>query len=168
MKLLIDMNLSPMWVQYLAKHGFSVSHWSEVGRSSDPDSVIMQWAYLHQHVILTQDLDFGIALAASGAEAPSVIQIRSDILLPAIIGSQVVAALQELTADLESGALVTLTPRKTKMRVLPIRQLLLDDFRHRRRGFLLNRQWRPPSAVENPAHHPYQHRQRYQSQQRQQ
>ena len=30
MKLLIDMNLSPLWVQFLADSGFAGLHWSNV------------------------------------------------------------------------------------------------------------------------------------------
>jgi predicted nuclease of predicted toxin-antitoxin system len=31
MKLLIDMNLSPLWVQFLADSGFDSIHWSDIG-----------------------------------------------------------------------------------------------------------------------------------------
>lgn len=31
MKLLIDMNLSPLWVDTLTRHGWEAVHWSTVG-----------------------------------------------------------------------------------------------------------------------------------------
>jgi len=30
-KILIDMNLSPLWVTYLQAHGFDAAHWSAKG-----------------------------------------------------------------------------------------------------------------------------------------
>ena len=44
MKLLIDMNLSPLWVQFLADSGFDSIHWSEIGQPSAPDTEIMDHA----------------------------------------------------------------------------------------------------------------------------
>jgi predicted nuclease of predicted toxin-antitoxin system len=32
MKFLIDMNLSPLWVPFLANQGFEAVHWSTVGQ----------------------------------------------------------------------------------------------------------------------------------------
>ena len=34
MKILIDMNLSPMWVQFLVSHGIEAVHWSTIGDAS--------------------------------------------------------------------------------------------------------------------------------------
>ena len=33
MKFLIDMNLSPLWISFLAEHGFEALHSSRVGQS---------------------------------------------------------------------------------------------------------------------------------------
>jgi predicted nuclease of predicted toxin-antitoxin system len=41
MRLLIDMNLSPLWVQFLADAGFDSIHWSQIGLASAPDIQIM-------------------------------------------------------------------------------------------------------------------------------
>jgi len=35
-KILIDMNLSPDWVQVLQKHGWSAVHWSSVAITAHP------------------------------------------------------------------------------------------------------------------------------------
>ena len=37
MKLLVDMNLSPSWVERLARHGFEAVHWSTFGAATAPD-----------------------------------------------------------------------------------------------------------------------------------
>ena len=38
MKLLIGMNLSPLWVSFLAGQGMDAIHWSAVGRPKAADS----------------------------------------------------------------------------------------------------------------------------------
>ncbi len=41
MKLLIDMNLSPDWVEFLSNAGFESVHWSTVGAATAPDAEIV-------------------------------------------------------------------------------------------------------------------------------
>jgi predicted nuclease of predicted toxin-antitoxin system len=41
MKFLVDMNLSPLWVQFLTNRGFEAVHWSTVGQPSAPDPEIL-------------------------------------------------------------------------------------------------------------------------------
>jgi predicted nuclease of predicted toxin-antitoxin system len=43
-KILIDMNLSPDWVQVLQGHGWSAVHWSAVGDPRATDLIIKDWA----------------------------------------------------------------------------------------------------------------------------
>ena len=64
MKILIDMNLSPSWVPFLAGHGFEAVHWASVGSASAADSQILAYAEANAYVIFTHDLDFGALLAA--------------------------------------------------------------------------------------------------------
>lgn len=66
MKILLDMNLSPMWVPVLTRAGFETVHWSEVGKQNAPDSELMLWAKQNEYVVFTHDLDFGDILASSG------------------------------------------------------------------------------------------------------
>ena len=46
-------------------------------------------------------------------------QIRSDDLNPDAIGAQVISALRQLEEPLRSGALVSVEPYRTKVRLLP-------------------------------------------------
>jgi predicted nuclease of predicted toxin-antitoxin system len=78
MKLLIDMNLSPLWVQFPADSGFASIHWSSIGRASAPDTQIMDYASANGLIIFTHDLDFGALLANRKSRQPSVIQIRTQ------------------------------------------------------------------------------------------
>lgn len=69
MKILLDMNLSPLWIPVLAEAGIEAIHWSSVGDPGATDSTILNWAALNQYVIFTHDLDFGTLLAATQAQA---------------------------------------------------------------------------------------------------
>lgn len=120
MKLLVDMNLSPRWVVALADAGIEAVHWSMLGAMNAPDPEIMAYATDNDYVVLTHDLDFGAILAATHGEKPSVVQIRAEDVSPDVIGAQVVAALRQMASELEEGALLTVDPNRTRLRVLPL------------------------------------------------
>jgi predicted nuclease of predicted toxin-antitoxin system len=119
MKLLVDMNLSPRWVQVLADAGINASHWSTLGANNAPDSEIMAYASGNDYVVLTHDLDFGAILAATHGKKPSVVQIRAEDVSPEVIGKRVIIALRQMDSELEEGALLTVDPIRSRLRVLP-------------------------------------------------
>ena len=119
LQLLIDMNLSPDWVSLLSHHGWGAVHWSTVGNPHATDAEIMAWAVSHQHVVFTHELDFGTLLAITQAIGPSVLQIRSQNVLPDHLGPAVLAALRQHESDLISGALVVVDESRCRVRVLP-------------------------------------------------
>lgn len=80
----------------------------------------MAYAKAKDCVVLTHDLDFGAILAATQGEKPSVVQIRSEDVNPDAIGAQVIAALRQMASALEEGALLTIDPKRTRLRVLPL------------------------------------------------
>lgn len=120
MKILIDMNLSPVWVQYFAENAFVSKHWSVIGKANDPDKVIFEYAKQNGFVVFTHDLDFGAILAATNAKAPSVFQIRSQNLLPEAIGPTVLKCFHDYAGFLNSGCLITLFDQKSRIRLLPL------------------------------------------------
>ena len=94
MRILIDTNLTPAWVEFFAARGIDV--------------------------VFTHDLDFGDILAASHARGPSVVQVRIDDPLPGVIGDGVVHAIQAHADHLRRGALVAIDPHRSRIRILPI------------------------------------------------
>lgn len=120
MKLLVDMNLSPRWISFLARAGVEAAHWSTLGAANTSDSEIMAFARSNGYVVLTHDLDFGAILAATQGEKPSVVQIRAEDVSPEAIGNVVLAALRQMAPDLEAGALLTVDPNRARMRILPL------------------------------------------------
>lgn len=120
MKIVIDMNLSPEWVETLRKYGFEALHWSSVGKPAAPDSEIMQWARDNQAVVFTHDLDFGILLAHTQLGKPSVIQVRTQNVTPDYLSPILARVLSTHRESLESGALVTIDDARARVRILPI------------------------------------------------
>jgi predicted nuclease of predicted toxin-antitoxin system len=120
MKLLVDMNLAPRWVKFLTAAGIEAEHWSEIGTANASDSEIMAFAKANGYVVLTHDLDFSAILAATQGDKPSVVQIRSEDLSPDVIGRPVIDALRQMNLELEEGALLTVDPKRTRLRVLPL------------------------------------------------
>jgi predicted nuclease of predicted toxin-antitoxin system len=92
------MNLSPRWVERLGAASLTAVHWSSVGRVDAPDAEIMAYAAEH---------DF-------------VVQIRSENLSPTSIGETLIAALQQMAPELAAGALLTIDPSQTRLRLLPL------------------------------------------------
>ncbi|MBN3927722.1 DUF5615 family PIN-like protein [Nostoc sp. NMS4] len=122
MKILIDMNLSPDWVAVFERYNISSVHWSSVGDRCEKDSIIMEWARTNGYIVFTHDLDFGSLLAATGANTPSVIQVRTQDVLPNSIENLVISALNQFESSLETGALVTVDQAQSRVRILPIRR----------------------------------------------
>jgi predicted nuclease of predicted toxin-antitoxin system len=122
MKILIDMNLSPDWVKVFEKYDIEAVHWSNVGDPREKDTVIMEWVKANGYIVFTHDLDFGSLLAATGAETPSVIQVRTQDILPTSIENIVISALRQFKSELNNGALVTVDKAQSRVRILPIRR----------------------------------------------
>lgn len=80
----------------------------------------MAYAAANGCVVLTHDLDFGAILAATQGRKPSVVQIRAEDVSPDVIGRQIVVALRQMATELEAGALLTVDPGRTRLRILPL------------------------------------------------
>ncbi len=120
MKLLLDMNLTPRWVVWLRDAGIDAVHWSELGPVTAPDSELFGYAQSNGMVVFTHDLDFGALLAHTRARGPSVLQVRAQDTSPEAIGQLVLSALRQHGEALESGALLTVDPQKSRVRILPL------------------------------------------------
>lgn len=122
MKLVVDMNLPPRWVGFLAANHVEAVHWSTIGDPRATDAVIMTWALNHGHGVFTHDLDFTAILALAGAAGPSVLQVRTQNVLPEAIGAAVVSVLSAHADAFAAGAIVTIDEVGARVRVLPIQK----------------------------------------------
>jgi len=122
MRILVDMNLSPVWVSVLMDAGHVAMHWSTVGAPSASDAHIVAWARDNGHILLTHDLDFGAILAATNAAAPSVIQIRTQDIAPEHASGVLLAAPARFASQLEEGVLISVDEERARARVLPLKR----------------------------------------------
>jgi len=120
-KIVIDVNLSPRWVNALGQLGDEAVHWSSIGKLNADDVTILEWVRDNGGVLLSCDLDFGTILAATGAHGPGVIQIRGSDVLPELIAERVAAVIVDLETDLRAGVLVSLDMDHAGVPVLPLR-----------------------------------------------
>jgi predicted nuclease of predicted toxin-antitoxin system len=120
LKLLVDMNLSPDWVPLLAARGWETRHWSQLGSAHAPDTELMRWARAEGHVVLTQDLDFSQLLFATRDGGPSVVLLRIENEFDAAARNRVCAALAQAEGALVSGALLTISGNRARLRRLPL------------------------------------------------
>jgi predicted nuclease of predicted toxin-antitoxin system len=70
-------------------------------------------------ILFSHDLDFGVLLALTRAESPSVIQVRTQDVFPEVLGDRLVKVLQEHQSVLQQGALLTVDEGKSRVRILP-------------------------------------------------
>ncbi|MBK7873470.1 MAG: DUF5615 family PIN-like protein [Saprospiraceae bacterium] len=121
MRFLIDMNLSPDWVDFFQKENLEAMHWSHVGDPRAPDTKIFNYAKVNDYIIFTHDLDFGAILAATNADAPSVIQAKTQDITPNVLGPKLIEAIRQHQSSLEKGALLTLDELRQRIRLLPLK-----------------------------------------------
>jgi hypothetical protein len=99
-----------------------------IGAGDAVDELLAEYSYLERENILQARrrarTGFGMKLLIDmnllprwGA-ASSVVQIRSGELSHTAIGTQVVNVLKQLESQLESGALVSITPHRARVRLL--------------------------------------------------
>jgi predicted nuclease of predicted toxin-antitoxin system len=73
-------------------------------------------------VPLTNDLDFSAILAATGDDSPSVVQLRAQDSMSEAAVDSVVTAVIAHSAEIESGALLSVDESRARVRLLPLRR----------------------------------------------
>jgi predicted nuclease of predicted toxin-antitoxin system len=119
-KIVVDMNLSPEWLEVFAQAVWQARHWSQIGRPNADDDEIFSWAAENDHLVFTQDLDFPQILFASQGGRPSVVLLRIKNELGAVQRARVCAAIRQASASLQTGAIMVIDDRRIRLRTLPI------------------------------------------------
>lgn len=120
MKILIDMNLSPDWTATFTAAGVESVHWSTIGDPRAEDIEIIAYARSNGYIIFTHDLDFGTLLALTRSPGPSVIQVRTQDILPSSLGNIVISVMRDNEFVLGRGALIVIDERRARVRILPL------------------------------------------------
>jgi predicted nuclease of predicted toxin-antitoxin system len=124
MTVLVDSNLTPLWVGYLQAAGIDAVHWWSVGKGDAPDEELLEWAAERNTAILTGDGDFSQMLALRRLSGPSVIFLRTSERNPQGPGDRVIEAYKAISERMEGGMIVTIDDRSIRRRELPI---LIDE-----------------------------------------
>lgn len=119
-RILIDINLSPKWVEVFKSNGFEAVSWSSIGKPEAPDKEIFEYAKRNSFVIFTNDLDFGTMLALTGSDGPSVIQVRTQDVSPGHLEPILIPTIKQYFFHLEAGALIVIDEEKQRIKILPL------------------------------------------------
>lgn len=122
MKRLLDANLSPAIVGELRQAGYVSMHVSEIGLLTANDPTIFDRAAADGWTLVTADSDFATMLAVRRSTSPSVVLLRHVAELTRDVHAALLLSnLPSVIDDLESGAIVSLSPTRMAVRTLPIR-----------------------------------------------
>lgn len=120
MRLLCYLHLSPVTVQFLRHLGHDAIRATERLPATAADEEILELARTDGRVLVTQDLDFGALLAASGARAPSVVTLRLALPHVEAVNRVLAATLSAAETALTQGAIVSAEDQRVRIRPLPI------------------------------------------------
>ncbi len=100
--------------------GIDAVHVSEIGYSTSEDAVILERGREEDRTVVTLDADFHALLALSDATSPSVIRIRIEGLKGETTANLIRTVLMQCEEELKQGAVVTVEPRRIRIRRLPL------------------------------------------------
>jgi predicted nuclease of predicted toxin-antitoxin system len=120
MKFMLDMGISPKTAVFLRNLGYDAIHLHDLKSDRSTDPAVMQMARNEERILLTHDLDFGELIAASGANAPSVIIFRLRNMNPKNVNRFLNGIISEHRNALEKGAIVSVTEGQVRVRLLPL------------------------------------------------
>lgn len=119
-KLLADLHISPLTIEFLQKNGYTISRVTEYLPPTASDEEIIRLSISQQAVILTQDLDFSALIAKSGKPGPSLLSLRLGHAAPLRVSQLLLAILPVVVKDLEEGAIISIDDSGIRIRKLPI------------------------------------------------
>jgi predicted nuclease of predicted toxin-antitoxin system len=120
MRFVLDQGLPRSTVKHLADAGIVAEHVGDLGLSRAADDVILETARERDAIVATLDADFHQTLAASRATSPSVVRIRIEGLKGDQLAALLLQVISVARSELEAGAVVSLTPGRIRVRLLPI------------------------------------------------
>lgn len=120
MKLLLDQGLPRSAVRHLADLGIVAEHVGDIGLARASDAHILDVARERQEVVVTLDADFHAMLATSRAAGPSVVRIRIEGMKGEQLASLLAKVLAVAGAEIEGGAVVSVTSGRIRVRRLPM------------------------------------------------
>jgi predicted nuclease of predicted toxin-antitoxin system len=122
LRLLLDANLSPRVARLLTASGVEAGHVRDYGLRHAEDDEILAFAATSDHVLVSEDTDFGEILGATRAAAPSVVLLRTaDPMTPEEQAVLLATNLPAVATALADGSLVVIARGRMRVRPLPFR-----------------------------------------------
>jgi predicted nuclease of predicted toxin-antitoxin system len=119
-RLLLDQGLPRSAADLLNARGWNTIHVAAIGMSRATDTEILAHARAESRVCVTLDADFHALLVAADALGPSVIRIRKEGLGATALADLIASIWPEIANALAQGAMVTVTDRTIRTRLLPV------------------------------------------------
>jgi predicted nuclease of predicted toxin-antitoxin system len=120
LRVLADLNISPLTVAALRQRGWDAVRSSDLLPATAPDHEILALAGDQGRVLLTQDLDFSVLLALSGRDRPSLITLRLSDSAPDQVSRRLIELELHLERSLATSCAVTVEDERIRIRKLPI------------------------------------------------
>ena len=120
MRLVLDQGVPRDAADGLSALGHDCTHVGALGMSTAEDQAILEWATIHEALVVTLDSDFHTILAVTQAAGPSVIRLRIQGLNGPAVVDAVRGVLAQFDAELRRGAMVTVKARKITCHRLPV------------------------------------------------
>jgi predicted nuclease of predicted toxin-antitoxin system len=121
MRFLVDNALSPRLAIAFQNAGHDAVHVLSVEMEASSDLEIIRLAAAENRVVITADGDFSRILALESRTRPSLLLLRGQLPRRAIpLADLILSRLPVCQAPLDQGAVVIITPERTRIRELPI------------------------------------------------
>ena len=114
------MGLARSTARFLVERGHDAVHLRGLGLERADDEEVVRLAFSEGRVVLTHDLDFGRIVALARGQVPSVVTLRLSDMRPTEVNRWLQVVIQRFSADLEAGALVTVSDHGIRVRRLPV------------------------------------------------
>lgn len=119
-KVLLDQGLPRSSVIWLRQAGWDAVHVYEMGLSRARDKDILDYARAERRTCITLNADFHAIVAVANDTAPSVIRLRLEGLRGQGLAELILRIWPQIESQVRHGALVTVTTKAIRVRVLPI------------------------------------------------
>jgi predicted nuclease of predicted toxin-antitoxin system len=117
----LDENLAETLGDLLGSAGHDAIHVRSVGLQSASDLVVLDYAASQRAVLISADTDFGAILAATHRSGPSLVLLRHERgRRVERVADMILNNLDQVTGDLEVGAIVVIEDGRVRVRRLPI------------------------------------------------
>lgn len=120
-RVLLDQGLPRSTANDLRAAGWDAVHVGEIAMPQAEDVEILDFAAREKRIIITLDADFHTLLAVRSLSKPSVIRVRIEGLQGTAMSRLLLRVWPKIQEALTTGAVVTVTEQRTRIRYLPVR-----------------------------------------------